>query len=65
MSLTGKATPIATAQGGNRLIDRLPKRQRDGVIAQCDTVDLAFCSVLCETGKPFEYAYFPMTAVSR
>lgn len=61
MSVTERATPRSAGQAGNCLIDRLPGRQRADVIAQCDTVDLASGCVLCETGEPFDYAYFPIT----
>lgn len=42
------------------MIDSLPRRQRNSVISQCERVELAFGTVLCETGKPFRYAYFPI-----
>lgn len=61
MSLKGKGGSVDTAKDGNRLLDSLPPRPRKAVLAQCEPVELAFGSVLCEAGKPFKYAYFPIT----
>lgn len=61
MSLQGKSSPLPTIKSGNRLIDSLPTRQRDGVLAQCETVKIDFGTMLCEAGKPFDYAYFPIS----
>lgn len=61
MALEGKVEPLDTSPGGNHLIDSLPPRQRKSVLAQCEHVELAFGTVLCEAGEPFEYAYFPLT----
>lgn len=61
MSLQGKSSALPSASNGNRLIDSLPARQREGVLAECEPVEIDFGTMLCESGKPFEYAYFPLT----
>ncbi|WP_051234776.1 Crp/Fnr family transcriptional regulator [Marinimicrobium agarilyticum] len=60
MSLKGKGEPVDTASSGNRLIDSLPSGQRNGVLAQCERVELASGTVLCDVGKRLKYAYFPI-----
>ncbi|WP_166261938.1 Crp/Fnr family transcriptional regulator [Marinobacter salicampi] len=60
MSPKEKADTAGIPPEGNRLINGLPARQRIDVLARCDRVELAFDSVLCEAGLPFEYAYFPV-----
>ncbi len=49
---------MATAQ--NHLIALLPKRHRDRLMAQCETVDLVFGDLVCEAGKPLRHVYFPI-----
>ncbi len=49
---------MATAQ--NHLIALLPKRYRDRLLAQCETVDLVFGDLVCEAGKPLRHVYFPI-----
>lgn len=61
MSANGKGVLHAPVAAGNQLLEYLPKRQRDGVLARCDTVDLVFGSVFCEAGAPFEHFFFPMS----
>lgn len=61
MSLKTKGDPVDTSKDGNGLLDSLPLRQRSDVLAQCERVDLAFGTILCEAGEPFQYAYFPLT----
>ncbi|SFR61674.1 cAMP-binding domain of CRP or a regulatory subunit of cAMP-dependent protein kinases [Marinobacter daqiaonensis] len=55
-----EAEPVETSKDGNHLIDSLPSRQRQAVLAQCERVELAAGAVICEAGKPFQYAYFPI-----
>lgn len=45
----------------NGLIDRLPRKQRDRLLAQCTRVQLRFGDSLCEPGTPIEQVYFPLT----
>lgn len=47
----------------NRLIDRLPSRERVNFLTRSETVDLHAGDVLCEAEKPFEHVYFPVTGV--
>ncbi len=61
MSMQGRSSILPTTLNGNRLIDSLPSRQREGVLAQCELVEIDFGTVLCEAEKPFEHAYFPIT----
>lgn len=43
----------------NRLLDRLPARQRAHVLAGCEEVELAFGDVLAEPGDAVRDVYFP------
>lgn len=43
------------------MIDCLPPRERDALLAQCERIEIAEGKTLCETGEPFNYAYFPLT----
>lgn len=45
----------------NRLIERLPRRERRKVLALCEPVDLSFGAVLCKPGEHYSYVYFPVT----
>lgn len=51
------ATPLPLA---NRLLGGLPRRESPKLIAQCESVELTFGSVLCERGERFRYVYFPL-----
>ncbi|WP_166364916.1 helix-turn-helix domain-containing protein [Pseudomonas akapageensis] len=46
----------------NRLLQDLPITERIRLVEQCDTVELAFGTVLCEPGHPILHVYFPRTA---
>lgn len=46
----------------NRLLLDLPTMDRSRFVEQCDTVELAFGTVLCEPGHPILHVYFPRTA---
>jgi CRP-like cAMP-binding protein len=43
----------------NHLIDRLPRRARAGLLAQCEPVQLVLSDVLCEAHTPTRHVYFP------
>ncbi|WP_024460774.1 Crp/Fnr family transcriptional regulator [Marinimicrobium sp. LS-A18] len=60
-SLSGERSPGEPLKNGNSLIDSLPVRQRKGVLALCDRVDIALGTVLCKAGEPFQYVYFPIS----
>ena len=44
----------------NQLIDQLPAREREQLLAACDSVPLVAGQVLCERGQDTAYAYFPV-----
>lgn len=46
----------------NLLIGRLPKTQRERVLAKCELVEFAFGTVLAEPGRPYRDLYFPLTS---
>ena len=50
------ATPPA-----NRLIEGLPRKDRNRILERCEPVDLVLGTVLCEPDLPLPYAYFPLT----
>ena len=43
----------------NRLLERLPARDRAHVLAECTLVELAIAEVLAEPGDPIPHVYFP------
>ena len=43
----------------NHLIELLPRRDRQGLLAICKPVELALSEVLCEAGERTRYIYFP------
>lgn len=43
----------------NHLIELLPRRERQRLLAQCESVRLVLSDVLYEPGKPTRYVYFP------
>lgn len=45
----------------NRLIDNLPRAQRERFLAQCTPEQLVFGEVLCSPGMPAEHVHFPLT----
>lgn len=53
--------PRSTVQAPikNRLLDALPRRDRDRLLASCHQVDLKLSSVLCEAEEPIRHVYFP------
>jgi CRP-like cAMP-binding protein len=55
-----KRTPVASTVSQNNLVARLPRRQRDNFLDQCQLVELVRCTVLCEAGDPVAWAYFPL-----
>lgn len=53
--------PVAKSKVVNRLIQGLPRSERDRFLAGCTPVDLVFGEVLCEPDEPFKHVYFPLT----
>ena len=45
----------------NHLIDRLPSKERRGVLARAEPVDLTFGDILCEPDQSYRRVYFPLT----
>ncbi|MBR2513486.1 MAG: Crp/Fnr family transcriptional regulator [Halomonas sp.] len=44
----------------NHLLTALPDAERNAVMADCETVELAFNEVLLQPGDPVTYVYFPI-----
>lgn len=58
MSLSSnRSATLATVE--NSLIERLPRRDRQRLLALCEHVPLVLADVLCDPGKPMRHAYFP------
>ena len=55
---TSAAVP---ARIDNRLIGRLPRRERNRMLERCAIVDLVFGDILCEPDEPISHVYFPLT----
>lgn len=53
--------PAARAKVINQLIQGLPRKLRERLLARCERVDLVFGEILCEANEPFGHAYFPLT----
>lgn len=43
----------------NHLIELLPRRDRQRLLAACEPTQLVLSDVLCEPGKPIRHVYFP------
>lgn len=43
----------------NRLINRLPRKERDRLVAACETVHLQQGEIVCEAGARLRHVYFP------
>jgi CRP-like cAMP-binding protein len=48
------------ANNENRLIELLPGKDRERVLASCDAVQLGHGEVLCECATPTRHVYFPV-----
>ena len=44
----------------NLLLEGLPARERNKIVAGSDTVELVFGSILCEADESYRYVYFPL-----
>lgn len=47
----------------NRLIEMLPRKEREQLLDQSETVDFAFGETLCNPGDTVGYAWFPLTGL--
>lgn len=52
--------PTPRNLASNRLLSKLPAKQRARFIAASDRVDLAFNQTLAKPGEAFEHVYFPL-----
>jgi CRP-like cAMP-binding protein len=46
----------------NRLLDGLPRRDRDRLIERCEPIEIKLGEVLSEPERPVHYAYFPTSS---
>lgn len=53
-------TPEKPAVPDNRLLAALPHKDRQRLLANCESVDLLFADILAEPGKRIEHVYFPI-----
>jgi CRP-like cAMP-binding protein len=60
MNIRSRRKPGRT---GNRLLDSLPPRDLKALTPQIEALDLPARQVLLEVNEPFEYLYFPVSAV--
>lgn len=63
MSLEKIQAPLLPQTAGNRLLDRLPRRERTRILSRCETVALVPGDVLCEAAQPFHHVYFPVAGI--
>jgi len=56
------ARTTQTVPTTNRLLDRLPARERAHLIAKCEAVELALGENLAEPGGPIRDVYFPIAS---
>jgi CRP-like cAMP-binding protein len=45
---------------GNHLIEMLPRKDQERLLAECQSVDLKLAEVLSEPGEPTRHVYFPV-----
>jgi CRP-like cAMP-binding protein len=48
------------AAAENHLIELLPRKDRQRLLARCEPVQLVLSEVLCEPGEPTRHVYFPV-----
>jgi len=47
---------------GNRLLEQLPRRDRRGLLGQCEEAHLLQGEILAQPGEPVSHVYFPTTS---
>jgi CRP-like cAMP-binding protein len=52
-------TPAMPAPATNRLLEALPRKDRQRILAGCEPVELAIAEILAEPGDPIRHVYFP------
>jgi CRP-like cAMP-binding protein len=52
------ASPVPVT---NRLIEALPRQDRNRILRCCEPVDIVFGTILCEPEEPYRHVYFPLT----
>jgi CRP-like cAMP-binding protein len=52
-------TPAMPTTATNRLLEALPRKDRQRILAGCEPVELAIAEVLAEPGDPIRHVYFP------
>jgi CRP-like cAMP-binding protein len=50
---------IQAVPATNRLLTGLPRKDREHLLANCETIELKFAEVLCRPGELIVYVYFP------
>ncbi|MES1190386.1 MAG: Crp/Fnr family transcriptional regulator [Steroidobacter sp.] len=55
-------TSSNSVRPANHLLALLPLKNRDKFLASCETVELAFAQVLCESGQRISHVYFPLNS---
>jgi CRP-like cAMP-binding protein len=45
----------------NRLIESLPRGERNRILESCEIVERSFGTILCEPDQRYEHVYFPLT----
>jgi CRP-like cAMP-binding protein len=54
-----RVSAAVEGSGINRLLDELPRKDRQRALERCESVDLVLGATLCETGEPLRHVYFP------
>ncbi len=52
-------TPVTPSPSGNRLLDAMPRKDRQRFLTGCQPVTLSFAEVLATPGEPIRQVFFP------
>lgn len=55
--------PIQVLQTTNKLLEALPSKDYQHLLASCESVELIQGEVLCKRNDPIEYIYFPINSI--